>query len=69
MKNNSIGNLQDMMQVATNCSGYQSNGPSSSFTNCVGDANCKSCTNCKNLKSNKCDANLYDSTLAGLDRL
>lgn len=68
MKNNTIGSLQDMMQVATNCNGYQANGTAAAFTNCVGDSTCKSCTNCKNLKNNKCEANLYDSTLAGIDQ-
>jgi D-arabinose 1-dehydrogenase-like Zn-dependent alcohol dehydrogenase len=65
MENKTVGNLEDMMQVANNCQGYEA--MNSGLTSAVGASNCKSCKNCKHLKENKCESNLYDGVLASID--
>lgn len=60
------GKLEDMMHVANSCSGYDSAG--SEFQSNIGTPSSKSCSNCKHFKNNKCEVNLYDKVLAGLDQ-
>lgn len=59
-------NLEQMAHVANSCNGYDSEG--SGFQSSIGTAFSKSCDNCKHLKNDKCEVNLYDSVLAGLDQ-
>lgn len=60
------GKAEDMMHVANSCQGYDAT--SSGFVSSMGTNVSKSCGNCKHLKNNKCDINLYDKVLAGLDQ-
>ena len=62
----SQGSLQDMVQVANNCSAYDSvqSGAMQSSTGAQG----KTCKNCKHLKVGKCELDLYDKNLASLDQ-
>jgi hypothetical protein len=62
----SQGKLEDMMHVANSCSGYES--VRSGFESNIGTQVSKSCGNCKHFKNNKCEVNLYDKVLAGLDQ-
>lgn len=60
------GKQEDMMHVANSCQGY--NCTSTGFQSSIGTTVSKSCTNCTHLKNEKCDVNLYDKVLAGLDQ-
>jgi len=59
-----IGSLENMMSVATNCHGYTPT--ESGLTSAVGSENCKSCNNCKNLSNNVCQVDLYDEVLSSM---
>ena len=59
-------NIQEMSHVANSCNGYDSVG--TEFQSSIGTQYSKSCDNCKHLKNDKCEINLYDKVLAGLDQ-
>ena len=59
-------NIEQMTHVANSCNGYDPEG--NEFQSSMGTAFSKSCGNCKHLKNDKCEVNLYDSVLAGLDQ-
>lgn len=59
-------NIEQMTHVANSCNGYNSVG--TGFQSSIGTAYSKSCDNCKHFKNNKCEVNLYDKVLAGLDQ-
>ncbi|MFT5876041.1 MAG: hypothetical protein ACI8WT_005044 [Clostridium sp.] len=55
-----------MMHIANSCNGY--NSVETEFQSSIGTAFSKSCDNCKHLNNDKCDINLYDKVLTGLDQ-
>ncbi|MBU3093791.1 hypothetical protein KPL35_17290 [Clostridium sp. CF011] len=59
-------NIEQMTHVANSCKGYDSVG--TGFQSSIGTSFSKSCDNCQHLKDNKCEVNLYDKVLAGLDQ-
>ncbi len=59
-------NIEQMMHVANSCNGYDSVG--TGFQSSIGTPFSKSCGNCHHLKNDKCEVNLYDKVLAGLDQ-
>ncbi|MBW9150527.1 hypothetical protein K2F40_16450 [Clostridium sp. CM028] len=59
-------NIEQMTHVANSCKGYDSVG--TGFQSSIGTLFSKSCNNCHHLKNNKCEVNLYDKVLAGLDQ-
>ncbi|MCY6485920.1 hypothetical protein OW763_16550 [Clostridium aestuarii] len=60
-----MANFQQLVNVAKNCPGYTPR--QNQFTSMTSGSECDSCDNCKNYVSNECQANLFDSVLAGLD--
>jgi len=61
-----MANIQQMTHVANSCNGYDSVG--AGFQSSIGTAFSKSCGNCHHLKNDKCELDLYDKVLAGLDQ-
>ncbi|MBU3146822.1 hypothetical protein [Clostridium sp. CF012] len=59
-------NIEQMSHVANSCDGYDSVG--TEFQSSIGTPFSKSCNNCHHLKNDKCEVNLYDKVLAGLDQ-
>jgi hypothetical protein len=59
-------NLEQMTHIANSCIGYDPVG--TGFQSSIGTEFSKSCGNCKHLKNDKCEINLYDKVLAGLDQ-
>ncbi len=59
-------NIEQMSHVANSCNGYQSVG--TGFQSSIGTKFSISCENCQHLKNEKCEVNLFDSVLAGLDQ-
>ncbi|MGH4122258.1 MAG: hypothetical protein ACREV6_04945 [Clostridium sp.] len=59
-------NIEQMSHVANSCNGYDSVGMG--FQSSIGTEFSKSCSNCHHLKNDKCEVNLYDKVLAGLDQ-
>ena len=59
-------NIQQMTHVANSCKGYEPIG--TGFQSSIGNTYSKSCDNCQHLKNDKCEVNLYDKVLAGLDQ-
>ena len=59
-------NTEQMDHVANSCDGYDSVG--TGFQSSIGTQFSKSCENCHHLKNGKCEVNLFDKVLAGLDQ-
>lgn len=59
-------NIEQMAHIANSCNGYDS--VALGFQSSIGTIFSKSCNNCKNFKGDKCEINLYDKVLAGLDQ-
>lgn len=61
-----MANIEQMIHVANSCVGYESK--VSTFESSIGAQNTKSCTSCENFKNDRCQKNLFDSTLTSLDQ-
>jgi len=59
-------NIEQMEHVGNSCNGYDSVGEE--FQSSIGTELSKSCVNCHHLKNGKCEVNLFDRVLAGLDQ-
>ncbi|MFA9398563.1 MAG: hypothetical protein ACERKV_09895 [Clostridiaceae bacterium] len=55
----------ELMNVASNCSGYQS--IFGGFSSKIGDLEGKSCINCKNFIDEKCTKNLFEDVLNSIE--
>lgn len=64
---NTISNMFELMSVGSNCPGFTTT--ESGLVSSVGTNMSKSCTKCQHFKDNKCDIDLYDKVVAGLDTL
>ena len=59
-------NIEQRMHIGNSCNGYDPVG--SGFQSSIGTPFSKSCDNCEHLKNGKCEVDLYDKVLAGLDQ-
>ncbi len=61
-----MANIQQMMHVANSCPGYSST--HSDIQSNIGGTHSKSCANCNHWQNDKCNINLFDQVLTGLDQ-
>ncbi|MFD3155731.1 hypothetical protein ACFIJ5_02540 [Haloimpatiens sp. FM7330] len=60
-----MGNIYQLMTVASNCSSFTSN--ESDFMPSIGSCMSKNCSKCTHCKNNTCELNLYDEMLSSID--
>jgi len=61
-----VANIEQMMHVASSCTGYR--GIREGLASSIGSADSRSCTNCRYLRNDKCQKNLFDDVLTSLDQ-